>query len=105
VLVQQADRTSRRVAEIGKLLRKSPFGPPVELKETLLEAAAEGNFRRPPSPVTLNTYGSLPAVPLWGSLLRARLVRLLRDRGHAGTAARRPRRGPIRRGGRVAVTA
>src|SRR4051794_22693881 len=40
-LAQKADRTSRRVAEIGRLLREPPCGPPVGLTEVVREAAAE----------------------------------------------------------------
>jgi len=84
-LTQNAGRTAKRVAEIGRLLREPSFGPPVELTEAAREAAAEVNVRRPPSPVELRVSGSLPAVPLSESLLRAVLVQLLTNAAQAGT--------------------
>ena len=83
-LAQSADTTSRRLAEVGRLLREDPFGPPVDLRDELAEAAAVVNVQRPPSPVALDVAGPLPSVGLARALLHAVLVQILSNAARAG---------------------
>jgi len=87
-LAQKAHLCSRRLAEIGRLLREPSFGPPVELAEALREAVAEVNARRPAAPLELAMPASLPSLPLSRDLLHAVLVQLLANAAQAGEPGR-----------------
>lgn len=84
-LVHKADLFSRRLAEIGRLLRICPFGPPVDLAETLSEATAEVNAFG--AAVELIS-GPLRPVGLARPLLHAVLVALLRNAAAAVSPGR-----------------
>lgn len=87
-LARKTDLCSRRLAEIGRLLRGPTFGPPVELTEAIREAAAETNTRHLGSPLELTMPHSLPTLPLARPLLHAVLVQLFANAAGAGTSGR-----------------
>ncbi len=78
-LVQKADRWSRRLADIGRLLRALPWGPPVALGEVVREAVAEVNALGDLPRVAYRIVEPLPAVEAARPLLHAVLVQLLRN--------------------------
>lgn len=92
-LTRRADRHSRRLAEIGRLLREPPYGEPVSLRDIVRGAVA--SVRSAPrcasagaTPPVFECVESMPAVTLNGGLLYHVLVELL----HNAVAALHPDR-------------
>lgn len=101
-LTRRADREARRLAEVGRLLRDRPYGPPVPLQEVVHEAVVSvkaaprhGAAGPAPEPV-FEVAGPMPLVTLSGRLMHQTLVELL----HNAVAAL-----PSGRPGRVRVQA
>jgi signal transduction histidine kinase len=82
-LTQRTDILARRVAEIGRLLRDSPWGLPLSLDELVREAIAEVNVLGVPAGITYDIQQPLPAVHASRRLLHQVLVQLLRNAGQA----------------------
>jgi signal transduction histidine kinase len=97
-LAQRAGTLSRRVAELGRLLREPAGGPPLPLDEVVAEALAEVGVLGAPAGVTYDVQQPLPSVRAGRALLHQVLVALLCNAGQA--MARRP--GVVRVGGRAA---
>jgi signal transduction histidine kinase len=82
-LTQKADRWARRLAELGRLLRASPWGPPVDPGEVAREAVAEVNALGDVPGVAFRVRSDMPELGLSHSLLHAVLVQLLRNSAQA----------------------
>ena len=82
-LTQKADRWARRLAELGRLLRASAWGPLVDLSELAREAIAEVNARGDLPGVAYRVVGPMPSTPVSRPLLHAVLVQLLSNSGQA----------------------
>jgi signal transduction histidine kinase len=82
-LVQKADRWGRQLAEIGRLLRGSPWGPAVSVAEVACEAVAEVKARREATVASLIVVEPMPELEVNRDLLHAVLVQLLRNSARA----------------------
>ena len=82
-LTQQTDRLVRRVAEIGRLLREPPWGPPLSLAGAIEEAVAAATVLGGRPGITYDVHGDLPSVHASRRLLHQVLVQLLRNAGQA----------------------
>jgi signal transduction histidine kinase len=78
-LTYRAGTWSLRLAEIGRLLRGSPWGPAIELDDVVVEAVAEVRVLAAQPGTTYHVSGPLPALCVSRSLLHAVLVELLRN--------------------------
>lgn len=79
-LTAKADRHSRQVADLGRLLREPPWGPPTELRAVVEEVVTELRARRE-LPADLPTAVAVSATPVPHSrpLLHAVVTQLLRN--------------------------
>jgi signal transduction histidine kinase len=82
-LTQKADRTSRRLEKIGRLLRGSPWGPCVALADVAREAVAEVNARGDLPGVDYRIVEPMPALAVSRPLMHAALVELVRNSARA----------------------
>jgi signal transduction histidine kinase len=82
-LTQKADRWAKRLADIGRLLRTSGWGPAVDLVEVAREAIAEVQVLGEAPGVAFHLVEPMPAWEVDRPLLHAVLVQLLRNSARA----------------------
>ena len=78
-LTEQSDTVARRLAEIGRLLRESPWGLPLPVDEVVREAVAEVNAFAVDSGVTFEVPTTLPSVNVSRDLLYQTLGCLIKN--------------------------
>jgi signal transduction histidine kinase len=82
-LTHKADSWARRLAEMGRLLRDTPWGPAVDLGEVAREAVAEVNALGERPGVAYHVREPMPPLGVSRCLLHAVLVQLLRNSAQA----------------------
>jgi signal transduction histidine kinase len=82
-LAQRADSLARRLADIGRLLREPPWGPPAPLRELFGEAVAAVNVLGIPPGVEYDVQNTPATVRASRRLLLAVLVQLLGNAGRS----------------------
>jgi signal transduction histidine kinase len=85
-LTRKADLASRRLAEIGRILREPAGGEPIDLAELVREVLAEVNARLDGRPLGLRLDGPSARVALARPLLAAVVAQVLTNAAQAAPA-------------------